>query len=100
MITVHDPISVHLVHFRALNPIAIMTALMSAHLVIPYCNNYPNAPISVHLVHFRALNPIALITDALGSARLVIPYCNAPAKWSRTVLECSKIILEFSRTMF
>ena len=23
-----------------------------------------------------------------------------PAKWSRTVLECSKIILEFSRTMF
>ena len=24
----------------------------------------------------------------------------APAKWSRTVLECSKIILEFSRTMF
>ena len=25
---------------------------------------------------------------------------HAPAKWSRTVLECSKIILEFSRTMF
>ena len=24
----------------------------------------------------------------------------APAKWSRTVLECSKIILEFSRTVF
>ena len=24
----------------------------------------------------------------------------SPAKWSRTVLECSKIILEFSRTMF
>ena len=23
----------------------------------------------------------------------------APAKWSRTVLECSKIILEFSRTV-
>ena len=23
-----------------------------------------------------------------------------PAKWSRTVLECSKIILEFSRTKF
>ena len=23
-----------------------------------------------------------------------------PAKWSRTVLECSKIILESSRTMF
>ena len=23
-----------------------------------------------------------------------------PAKWSRTVLECSKIILEFSRAMF
>ena len=25
---------------------------------------------------------------------------HSPAKWSRTVLECSKIILEFSRTMF
>ena len=37
VITIHDPISVHLVHIRALNPIAIMTdVLMSAHLVIPY----------------------------------------------------------------
>ena len=25
---------------------------------------------------------------------------SSPAKWSRTVLECSKIILESSRTMF
>ena len=28
------------------------------------------------------------------------PWFTAPAKWSRTILECSKIILEFSRTMF
>ena len=26
--------------------------------------------------------------------------CSTHAKWSRTVLECFKIILEFSRTMF
>ena len=29
-----------------------------------------------------------------------VNYRPSPAKWSRTVLECSKIILEFSRTMF
>ena len=35
----------------------------------------------------------------LKYAEFIVSFC-PPAKWSRTVLECSKIILEFSRTMF
>ena len=62
VITVHDLISVHLVHVRAKNPIAIVPdAPTSAYLVVPYCNNYHNTPISahqrrmIHLVYFSTL---------------------------------------------
>ena len=46
--------------------------------------------------HTIFLSKLGKVSQNLSSAAVLI----TPAKWSRTVLECSKIILEFSRTMF